>query len=96
MQQIRGCDVVMNQDPERIHDAYVPVHILPRPQCAIHGGAQDLDGLVAALPKGSWEPGAPCPCCGRTPERVHRAAGTGPYVRDDAEYCRSCNGWLTC
>jgi hypothetical protein len=86
----------MNQDPERIHDAYAPVHILPRPQCAVHGGAQDIDGLVAALPRGSWEPGAPCPCCGSTPERARLAAGTGPYPNGHAEYCRSCHGWLTC
>ena len=84
----------MNQDPERIHDAYAPVHILPRPRCAIHGGAQDLDSLVAALPEDSREPGAPCPCCGSTPERACRAAQTGAHA-GDAEYCRSRNGRLT-
>ena len=51
----------MNQDPERIHDAYAPVHILPRPQGATRGGAEDLDHLAAALPPGSGEPGAPYP-----------------------------------
>jgi len=96
MQQIRGCDEVMNQDPERIHDAYAPVHILPRPQRAIHGGAQDLDDLVAALPKGSWEPGAPCPCCGSIPERSTLQSGQGRTLTTTPEYCRSCNGWLTC
>ena len=63
----QGCDAVMNQDPERIHDAYAPVHIPPRPQCATRGGAEDRDDLVAALPPGSWEPGAPHPAAEAPP-----------------------------
>jgi hypothetical protein len=61
----QGCDAVMNQDPERIHDAYAPVHILPRPQCATRGGADDLDDLVAALPRDLGSPAC------RTPLRKH-------------------------
>lgn len=41
----------MNRDPERIHDGYVPVHILPRPQWVIEGDGQDLDGLAAEAPQ---------------------------------------------
>lgn len=67
----------MNQDPERIHDAYAPVHILPRPQCATHAGAEDLDDLVAALPTGSWEPGMPHPASEAPPNAPAMQPGQG-------------------
>ena len=67
----------MNQDPERIHDAYAPVHILPRPQCATRGGAEDLDDLVAALPTGSWEPGVPYPAAEAPPNAPAMQPGQG-------------------
>jgi hypothetical protein len=70
--------VVMNQDPERIHDAYVPVHILPRPQCATNGGAHDLGGLVAALPKGSGEPAAQCSAAETPPNASTMQPGQDP------------------
>jgi hypothetical protein len=73
----QGCDAVMNQDPERIHDAYAPVHILPRPQCATRGGAEDLDDLVAALPTGSWEPGVPYPAAEAPPNAPAMQPGQG-------------------
>ena len=67
----------MNQDPERIHDAYAPVHILPRPQCATRGGAEDLDDPVAALPPGSWEPGVPYPAAEAPPNPPAMQPGQG-------------------
>jgi hypothetical protein len=73
----QGCHAVMNQDPERIHDAYAPVHILPRPQCATRGGAEDLDDPVAALPPGSWEPGVPYPAAEAPPNAPAMQPGQG-------------------